>query len=268
MRLLNYLMVLLTCFNLYASDVNDLYEKAEQSILKSFRDINTHWCYPSDDWSRPLSTSSFSVKEIQTSRGLTHALIWNPEVQPHLGLALEEALTTPLESDCMNASRLVRIKVAYDLMGDKAFHQLVENYSKTYEGFDLLQVLSWHFFEASLTLDENAIYAYPFVNLPNYLIFKPTGASGNHNIFCLRGHKYVGFEPSLFGEPLSKADLERFMYEEFKNPQDVTPSLQLEHKRYCSILTFNIFKHMREKNQPGYYKLNMNKIRQETAKFS
>lgn len=231
---------------------------ASKAAQQAYISINQNWSYPHNNTIPVDTTPSWERLTVNTNAGLTSMVMWNFEQQPSISEALDEIIKTNLCMECSNAARIVRLALISSIVGDQGMLQLVKDLQKRgLSGFNLMNQLSWQFFERTPGLGEG-IYAFPFVNIPEYPMYK-NGADANHNVIRLSDSKFIGFDPEFFTEPRTYDEVTEFLYTQFTDSKNLIPAQERNHKEFIQELTFNKFEESRVnyQNTVGYFVFNM-----------
>ncbi len=233
------------------------------SLLSSYDQINKNWTYAKStelvkadapSW-KANSTSTNNNKEITF-------LAWDQETEPSLSKAVRDVLASTTRAECANASKISKIRIFDDLLGDGLFSDLVVQISKQSKSpFQFMHTLSWCF-QTPCDLSFKGVYALPFINITEYSHFKPQGDAQNHNVFKLADGRFVGFDPVFFNVPRTYDELERHMYDVFISADHISDEKVALHKMFCSQLTFEKFQVTRRQDQSQIpaYRFDVDKI--------
>ena len=259
-------------------NLEELSQRAEESIRSSYALINQNWRYPKNNKTRFSPPKNTAWKEFlsKTTSGTMSMLFWDGAMGINLLKSVNTLLNTEgLEMDCSNAARIVRLKLLCDLLGGKKAEQWALRINLTSNSaYSFMHRLGWSFFDEKAYDDDvsTGTAFFSFLNVKQYGELKPDGFAISHNVARFTDGTFLGFDPDFFAEePRTYEEVEMELYNDFINPKRVKKEDLESHKQYCKRLTPENFKGMR-RNYQGKSKiavLNLEKVSNfiETGKF-
>lgn len=241
-------LTLITSCISHAALEEELIQRAEDTTRTAYTQINKNWTYPDNTLQPVTAAGAWKEKSVLTPRGRTSMLTWDSEIQPNLTIALDDLFSTEgLAVECSNAARLVRIRILSSLLGEDAFARHLESIQRhSSSPFEVMHNLSWSFVKPLLSEFDEGVLCYPFVNIPEYVRYKPNGDERCQNIIRLSDGTFLGFYPEYFTEPKTYEELEQHMFESLKSDEDVSPALTQDHREFSEALSFEQFQEMRK----------------------
>lgn len=241
-----------------ADEIISSRERLVSSMQRLSDQINANWTYQAlDNTSKWNNTTSWSKQYLQSPSGeIACELFWNHVKQPSFKKALNEIIGTHVPTECITVARILRLALVTLVIGEDKLLSLVSNLIAIQEdkNFPIMHDLSWHFFPKVEHDNHDAFYAYPFVNIREYDIYK-VGNHKNHNVIKLPDSSYIGFAPTFFYANRTQQKLEQYLFDEFMNDKDIRQGMESQHAAFCKTLTFESFKEARLKYQKsvGYF---------------
>jgi hypothetical protein len=244
--------------------------RADAVIKESYSLINKNWKYSLGNVWTLNGLLSWTLKEkeeenIDGSLVRSPALIWNQDIQPDLKKAIESLLTkNGILMECLTAARIVRIQIIINLLGTKKTLELVHLLRNRHKSeFDFMNALPWAFHSRVKDCKGEGIHFYSFLNVPEYVFWKPNGPDHNHNVVRLSDGNYLGFAPEFFTEPKTFEELEQYLYDRLVDTQFVPEEAVARHQEYMRSVTFGQFQSLRRlyQSQIGYYRIDLEALR-------
>ncbi|MBX9805816.1 MAG: hypothetical protein K2Y18_08715 [Alphaproteobacteria bacterium] len=229
---------------------NGLNKAATQSALHSYDLINKNWAYAIQPADFTAGVDCWRTDVIPTPQhGNVPVIVWDQAKEPQMGVALDCLLGSKTRAECLNALKIVKVRIIASLLGKESFNDLITTLLKRNDAPHIFfHKLAWSF-QTLCTSDFKGFCVMSFVNIPEYVAFKPKGDARNHNVIRLCDGNFIGFDPMFFQEARTYDDLEKYMYDLFVSERFVEPGLIAEHKAFCDDLTFEKFQVLRREYQ-------------------
>lgn len=240
----------------------ELNQKVAEVACKVYQSINKNWTYCGGD----LKSSSIDSKFWDFSTFKVHSgqyvptFVFKGKDLKTLPVALEDVIQHSAKVDCTIASKIAKIIVLKEILGEESFalyvEQLLIDKDLSLTSSNLFHQLPFGFYLGEnkpyqLTTERKLGHFVYISNIRDYGNFMPDGPSQGGNAVCVGPDQYIGFGERFKAGPLTEQQIADGFYHDLK--ENIRFQTRYPTKEIFFMVRNNHQEQMDESSQYGYF---------------